>query len=105
MNTAATALDQARPDDKSAAKGRPGRRVILLSLGGIAVVAGLIYLAHWWTVGRFIESTEDAYLRADSMTAAPKVSGYVAEVYVADNQTVTAGQPLVRLDNRQYQAS
>jgi membrane fusion protein (multidrug efflux system) len=59
---------------------------------------------RWWTVGRFIEGTDDAYLQADSMTVAAKVSGYVAEVYVADNQTVSAGQPLVRLDSRQYQA-
>jgi len=43
-------------------------------------------------------------LQADSVTIAPKVSGYVAEVYVTDNQAVTAGQPLVRLDRRQYQA-
>src|SRR6202041_2647674 len=47
---------------------------------------------------------DDAYLQADSVTIAPKVSGYVAEVYVADNQPVIAGQPLVRLDRRQYQA-
>ena len=39
------------------------------------------------------------------MTVAPKVSGYIVEVYVADNQSVPAGAPLVRLDNRQYQAA
>jgi len=38
------------------------------------------------------------------MTVAPKVAGYVAEVFVADNQAVSAGEPLVRLDSRQYQA-
>jgi membrane fusion protein (multidrug efflux system) len=38
------------------------------------------------------------------MTVAPKVSGYVTEIYVNENQAVAAGQPLVRLDNRLYQA-
>ncbi len=68
------------------------------------LIGGAIWGFRWWTVGRFIQSTDDAYLQADNMTVAPKVSGYVAEVFVADNQAVTAGQPLVRLDNRQYQA-
>ncbi len=60
---------------------------------------------RWWLVGRFIQSTDDAYLQADSVTIAPKVSGYIAEVYVTDNQSVPAGTPLVRLDSRQYQAA
>jgi membrane fusion protein, multidrug efflux system len=80
------------------------RRTLLLSIGAILLVVGALWGFQWWTVGRFIQSTDDAYLQADSVTIAPKVSGYVAEVYVADNQSVIAGQPLVRLDKRQYQA-
>lgn len=76
-----------------------------MGLGLVVIVAGGIWLARWWTVGRFIESTDDAYLQADSVTVAPKVSGYVTDVYVGDNATVKAGDPLVRLDTRQYQAS
>jgi membrane fusion protein (multidrug efflux system) len=90
--------------DEPVAKPGSRRRVLLLSIGAVAVIAAVIYGVRWWTVGRFIESTDDAYLQADSVTIAPKVSGYVAEVYVTDNQAVTAGQPLVRLDRRQYQA-
>lgn len=71
----------------------------------VALVAGIAWTAHWWTVGRFIESTDDAYLQADSVTVAPKISGYVTQVYVHDNETVAAGAPLVRLDTRQYEAS
>ncbi len=74
-------------------------------IGIIAVVAASVWLARWWTVGRFMESTDDAYLRADSVIVAPKISGYVTDVYVADNQPVKAGDPLVRLDTRQYQAA
>ncbi len=90
--------------DEPAAKAGTHRRTLLLSIGAAALIAAIVYGVHWWTVGRFIESTDDAYLQADSVTIAPKVSGYVAEVYVTDNQAVTAGQPLVRLDRRQYQA-
>jgi membrane fusion protein (multidrug efflux system) len=74
-------------------------------VGFAALVIGGVAAAHWWLGGRFIESTDDAYLQADSVTVAPKVSGYIAEVYVADNQSVSAGAPLVRLDSRQYQAA
>ena len=81
-----------------------GRRTVLISLGAVALIISAVWGIRWWTVGRFIESTDDAYLQADSVTIAPKVSGYVAEVYVTDNQAVSAGEPLVRLDSRQYQA-
>jgi membrane fusion protein (multidrug efflux system) len=87
-----------------AAKTGIGRRTVLLGIGAVLLIAGIVYGVRWWTVGRFIESTDDAYLQADSVTIAPKVSGYVAEVYVVDNQTVKTGDPLVRLDRRQYQA-
>ncbi|MBN3726145.1 HlyD family secretion protein [Burkholderia sp. Ac-20379] len=88
----------------SAAK-RPSRRIVLIVIAVAALIGGAIWLVHWWTVGRFIEYTNDAYLQADSMTAAPKVSGYITDVYVRDNQTVKAGDPLVKLDTRQYQVS
>jgi membrane fusion protein (multidrug efflux system) len=80
------------------------RRTVMLGAGAVLLVIAIVWGTRWWTVGRFMESTDDAYLQADSVTVAPKVSGYVAEVYVADNQAVTAGQPLVRLDSRQYEA-
>lgn len=84
---------------------RADRRCWLAALGVALVLAGAAWLAHWWVVGRFIEGTDDAYLQADSVTIAPKVGGYVAEVFVADNQTVAAGTPLARLDARRYQAA
>jgi membrane fusion protein (multidrug efflux system) len=83
---------------------RPGWRTLTLWIGLALLLCAAGWGARWWTVGRFIESTDDAYLQADSMTVAPKVSGYVTEVYVNENQAVTAGEPLVRLDNRVYQA-
>jgi membrane fusion protein (multidrug efflux system) len=103
MDTAVKGENVKRVD---APEGRAGlrRRTLLGVLAAVALIAGVIWGIRWWTVGRFIESTDDAYLQADSVTIAPKVSGYVAEVFVTDNQAVGAGEPLVRLDSRQYQA-
>jgi membrane fusion protein (multidrug efflux system) len=86
-------------------RAKPRKRPLLIALVVALGIAGGAWLAHWWLVGRFVESTDDAYLRADDVAVAPKVSGYVAEVLVADNQAVSVGTPLVRLDTRQYQAS
>jgi membrane fusion protein (multidrug efflux system) len=77
----------------------------LLPVAILLGIVGLVALGYWWLVGRFIQSTDDAYLQADSVTVAPKVSGYVTDVYVGDNASVKAGDPLVRLDARQYQAA
>ena len=103
-NHAATAPAGVAPE--SAIPERAARRKqLLIGAGVLLIVLALAYGARWWLYGRFIESTEDAYIQADSVTIAPKVSGYVAEVLVRDNQQVSAGQELVRLDNRQYQAA
>jgi membrane fusion protein (multidrug efflux system) len=80
------------------------RSRVLLLVGLLVLLAAVIWGIYWWVSGRFIENTDDAYLKADATVVAPKVAGYVAEVYVKSNQTVKKGDPLVRLDNRQYQA-
>lgn len=98
-------FEEAPTTVRTTSRSRLDRRTGLIALGGVVLLAVGAWGLHWWKVGRFVESTDDAYLQADSMTVAPKVSGYVAEVYVADNQAVQAGQPLARLDNRQYQAA
>jgi membrane fusion protein (multidrug efflux system) len=83
----------------------PRAQMLLACVGVAALLLGAAFGLHWWVVGRFIQSTDDAYLQADSVTVAPKVSGYISEVYVADNQSVAAGAPLVKLDSRHYQAA
>ena len=52
--------------------------------------------------GRYLETTDDAYVKADSTIIAPKVSGYISEVLVADNEPVKAGQLLARIDGRDF---
>jgi len=98
--------DRLVPANSSPDKGRAhrGKRVLLV-LGVIAGLAAVGWGGHWWLVGRFFESTDDAYLQADSLTVAPKISGYVAQVLVADNQAVHAGDVVARLDARKYHAA
>jgi membrane fusion protein (multidrug efflux system) len=60
---------------------------------------------EWFVRGRFLQSTDDAYLKADAVTVAPTVSGYIQSVFVTDNQFVQAGQPLLQVDARTYNAS
>ncbi|WP_342239062.1 HlyD family secretion protein [Inquilinus sp. OTU3971] len=78
-------------------------RYALLGAACVAAVAGGVYGYDWYVSGRFIESTDNAYLRADQVSMAPQVAGQVAEIYVNDNQEVVTGQPLVMIDPRRYE--
>ncbi len=61
------------------------------------------WLINYLLVGQYLVSTDDAYISAYSSLTAAKVGGYVTEVAVNDNQPVTKGQLLVRIDPRDYQ--
>jgi membrane fusion protein, multidrug efflux system len=85
---------------------RQARKGLALVGLGAAVVLGAAWYGHgWWTVGRFIENTDDAYIGGDITVIAPKVAGLIAEVAVTDNQAVRAGDLLVKLDDRDYRAA
>ena len=76
-----------------------------VTLGGVIALAGARYGYEYWTVGRFIESTDDAYAGGDVTPISPHVAGFVAQILVADNEHVRAGQPLIRLDDRDFRAA
>src|ERR1700761_6400973 len=70
-------------------------RKLMLSLGAVVVLAGAgLYGRYYWDTGRFMVDTDDATIQADSLLISPKVSGYIAEVLVQDNQPVKTGQVL-----------
>jgi len=78
-------------------------RRFLLAGAAVAVLAGAGWYGwDYWTVGRYLVSTDDAYVKADNTTIAPKVSGYLTDVLAGDNEHVTAGQVLARIDDRDY---
>src|SRR5580693_797595 len=81
-------------------------RKLLMTGAAIAVLAGASWYGwDYWTVGQYLVSTDDAYVKADNTTIAPKVSGYLREVMVGDNERVRAGQVLARIDERDFQVA
>jgi membrane fusion protein, multidrug efflux system len=82
---------------------RKSRKPLVLgAMAMAALAAGGYFGMHWWTVGRFQVSTDDAYVRADMTLLAAKVSGYVTSVEVANNQRVRAGDVIARIDDGDY---
>jgi membrane fusion protein (multidrug efflux system) len=78
-------------------------RRLLLASAAVVVLAGAAWFGwNYWTVGRYQVSTDDAYVQADNTTIAPKVSGYLSEVLVGDNERIKAGQVLARIDQRDF---
>src|SRR5580693_1186021 len=79
----------------------------LAIIGGIllASAAALAYGHDWWTTGRFVESTDDAYIGGDVTAISPHVTGFVSQIFVRDNEHVRAGQLVLRLDDRDFRAA
>jgi membrane fusion protein, multidrug efflux system len=97
--------------DETAAKTslRPSAKAIRRAALALALalgVAGAADFGHgYWTTGRYLETTDDAYVKADSTIVAPKVSGTIAQVLVGDNEKVAAGQVLARIDDRDFRTA
>lgn len=78
----------------------PARGLVVL---GAALVIGAGGVG-WLQAAKGSVTTDNAYVKADSTVVAPRVRGHVAQVLVADNEPVRAGQVLVRLDPEEYAA-
>lgn len=94
---------QAPAPDAPAPRKPSRRRLILGAVLAAALGIGGWFGAHWWTVGRFEVSTDDAYVGADTSVLAAKVGGYVQAVDVATNQWVKAGDIVARIDDGDFQ--
>jgi membrane fusion protein (multidrug efflux system) len=84
---------------------RPAVRFTLIAVLILLAAAFIFWLVHYETRSKYYEGTDDAYIQADAVTVSPKISGYVEQVYVIDNQDVKIGQPLIRIDPRDYKAA
>ncbi|MBX7481695.1 HlyD family secretion protein [Qipengyuania qiaonensis] len=95
----------APPEPKASPLSSPRTRVVL----GVVLLGLLAGALAWgwsyWTSGRFMESTNNAYLAADSVTLAPRVSGYLDQVLVDDNESVRAGQIVARIEAGPFEAA
>ncbi len=111
--TAKEPLPDIRDKDSRNEPARPGFalknlnfRKLLMAGAALVVLAGAVnYGWDYWTVGQYLVSTDDAYVKADSTTVAPKISGYLREVLVGDNERVKAGEVLARVDERDFRVA
>src|ERR1700751_4481410 len=104
MSNAAYAIEQKTKINLTPSRQAIKRAALALAISlGIAGIAdvGYDYLTRW----QYQETTDDAYVQADSTIIAPKVSGYIAEVLVQDNEKVKAGQLLARIDDRDFRTA
>lgn len=69
------------------------------------ILAGVVFFIWWVSKGRFIQTTDDAYIGGNITTVASKVSGYISAIEVRDNQSVKKGDIILRLDDRDYRAN
>lgn len=100
--------DSIEPEQETApaTSPRPRRRLrLVLTFVGLAVLLA----GGWWyyrhvTYGQYMQSTDNAYVAADSVVISSKVAGYVDKVFVSENAEVSRGQALVQLDLRDYRA-
>lgn len=79
------------------------KRFIITLVVFILLVVGMFMLVSWLQSGRFHQSTDNAYVRADSVSLRSEVTARVLDVPVIHNQQVKAGDVLVVLDPTDYQ--
>jgi membrane fusion protein (multidrug efflux system) len=91
---------EASPQKPKKSGGKAKRIFLVLALIGLA--AGTYEGHAWWTHGRFMETTDDAYVDTDITVVLSKVSGYVASIKAVDNAPVKAGDVLLRIDDGDY---
>lgn len=81
------------------------RKRLPLIIAVIVAIALVVGGGYWWISKQRWEKTDNAFVEADTVMVAPRISGQVIEVLVKDNQTVEAGQILVRLDDADAKAA
>ena len=104
--SARTEEEQPKTGEVLPPKKNGGRKRVMLLLMLLAIAGGAGYKSYdWYTRTRFLVSTDDAYVRADTAGIAAKVAGYIISVSISDNQPVKAGDLLVKIDDGDYKLS
>jgi len=78
------------------------RRLVLMGIGAALAVAAVSYGTYYALVGRFIVTTDDAYVRANNTLIGARVAGHVARIAPKDNSRVRAGDVLIKVDDGDY---
>ncbi|MEO8924313.1 MAG: HlyD family efflux transporter periplasmic adaptor subunit [Caldimonas sp.] len=84
--------------EPSPANGNGRRRVALLGIAGVVLLAGIAYGTYWALVLNHYESTDNAYVQGNVVQLTPQVAGTVISIAADDTDFVKAGQLLVKLD-------
>ncbi len=87
------------------ATGSPFRRRRMLLIGGSALAAAAVVTFLYWDNASHYESTDDAFIAARQYAITSRVAGYISSVPVTDNQHVTSGEVIARIDDRDYQTA
>ena len=91
------------PDNIEKPRGRARKKIALVLAALLALGSAGWYGNYWWTTGRYLVSSDDAYVGAKNATLAAKITGYVADVLVDDNAHVREGDVIARIDDGDYQ--
>src|SRR5450432_2581602 len=86
----------------SAAPKSGRRRLVLTGIVTLLALAAASYGVHYILVGRFLVSTDDAYVRANNTTLGARVSGHIATIFPGDNAVVHTGDVILRIDDGDY---
>ena len=104
--TAISDIKPAEPQASIPAKAPRRRRQTVRAVLLATVLAGVTIGGAWyWSVGRFLESTDNAYVQGDIAVLSAQVDGHVAAIRVTDNQFVHTGDPLIELDGATWRAA
>jgi membrane fusion protein, multidrug efflux system len=95
--TTPAAIEAAQPKPS-----RNRRKVVLMSIGAALAIAAAAYGTYYVLVGRFIITTDDAYVRANNTTLGARVAGHIASIRAKDNEAVRAGDVLIKIDDGDY---
>ena len=96
--------EQAAREQKQA-KRDTRRRLLLRGLAAVVVLVGIIWALYHFLVGRWYESTDDAYVNGNVVQITPQIPGTVVSIGADDNDYVREGQPLVKLDRSDAQVA
>lgn len=106
----ADGVNTAQEDDGHEAKNTPAppsvrsKRRLLFAVIGVVLLIGAVVGVRYWLNSRHYESTDDAFIEGHATQVSPKVPGYIKKIYITDNQQVRAGDLLVEIDPRDYEA-
>ena len=78
------------------------RKRVLIGIGALLALAVAAYGVHYFLVGRFFVSTDDAYVRANNTTLGARVAGHVSSILPGDNVVVRTGDVIFRIDDGDY---